>query len=164
MRFALPDIHRLYRNPSPARDARSPLRVSHALGVVWYAGTDRVLDPEPSRVDAPWCLFGVVPTHLTDGIEDRLIVCDATLARHALAWRVDAPANEDNVFLQVARSLELVARVDAILPGRTVLIAGHLHDPLARARLVARRVVIDGAQLANPKADAVLTRLGIDSG
>ena len=164
MRYALHDIQRLYRNHNLADRFDAPLRVSNALGTVWYAGRDRMLAGLASGVDAPWCLLGVVPAEQTDGVEDRLIVADAELARHHLAWRVDAPANGGNVFLAIARELALVARVDLVFPGRKVLISGFLVDPLGRAVFCGHDVQIDGIQLTRGEAAHTLAQLGLDSG
>lgn len=164
MRYALHDIQRLYRNHNLADHVDAPLRVSGALGTVWFAGRDRMLSAQPSTLEAPWCQLGVVPADRTDGVEDRLIVADATLARHHLAWRVDATANGGNVFLEAARRLDLVERVHAAFPGRQVLIGGVLCDPLGDAVFLGREVELDHVRLTPWEVAHTLAQLGLDSG
>ncbi|MEZ4315986.1 MAG: hypothetical protein R3F61_00710 [Myxococcota bacterium] len=161
MRFAMNDIQSIYRNTTSG-SPRDAIRVRHRLGAVWYAGRDRVLPPGPSLATAPWVQLGVVPESRTDGVEGRLVVCDAELARHALAWRLDAVENEDNVFVRLARALDLVSRVDgAFGPHTAVTVTGIVRNPLASPALTVRGVAIAGEILGGAVRDGAIEALGL---
>ncbi|MCB9675929.1 MAG: hypothetical protein H6737_12475 [Alphaproteobacteria bacterium] len=161
MRFAMNDIQRIYRNANSGSPCDA-IRVSHRLGAVWYAGRERVLPPEPSLASLPWVQIGVVPATATDGIEDRLVVCDAELARHALAWRIEAPENQDNVFVRLAVGLGLVERVEgAFGPDTAVFLTGVVRNPLSKPSLEVRGVMVGAESLGGHVRDGALEALGL---
>jgi hypothetical protein len=156
------DIQRIYRH-RPGRSPRDAIRVVHRLGAVWYVGRERLCPPVPTLASLPWVHLGVQPVSETDGVEDRLIVCDAELARHGLAWRIDAAANQDNVFVRLATALSLVDRVDgAFGPQADVRISGIVRNPLAQPQLEVREVRLDDRVLGGVVLDGVIEALGLD--
>jgi len=104
--------------------------------------------------------IGVVPLSDTDGVEGRLVVCDAELARHALAWRMDAPENRDNVFIRLARSIDLVERVDRVFGAQvSVILTGVVRDPLAAPRLEVRSIQVGDDSLGGAVRDGAIEAL-----
>jgi len=145
------------QSPGAPADA---IRVSHRLGRVWFAGRDRVAAPSPALAGSPWMQIGVVPLSDTDGVEGRLVVCDAELARHALAWRMDAPENRDNVFIRLARSIDLVERVDRVFGAQvSVILTGVVRDPLAAPRLEVRSIQVGDDSLGGAVRDGAIEAL-----
>ncbi|MCA9569291.1 MAG: hypothetical protein KC656_15690, partial [Myxococcales bacterium] len=125
------DILSIYR-VSPHGSPRDALPVAGRLGEVWYAGFRHTLAPQPSLASAPWCQIVAVPAGELDGVEDRLIVADAELSRHGLAWVLDAPANRGNVFVRLVRSLGVLDRmVGAFGEHATVALGARVLRPLS---------------------------------
>ncbi len=162
-RIPMNDIQRIYRHASgPGRSPSDAIRVAHRLGAVWYVGRERLVPPVPTLASQPWVHLGVQPASETDGVEDRLIVADAELARHGLAWRIDAPANQANVFVRLATASELVQRVDdAFGPDADLRIAGVIRNPLAQPVLEVREVRLDDRILGGVVLDGVFEALGL---
>jgi hypothetical protein len=156
------DPLQLYR-ATPTGSPTDALRVVHRLGAVWYAGFRYALAPQPAPIGSPWCQFVLVPRAERDGVEDALVVADAELARHGLAWRLDAPENEGNVFVGLAHRLHLAARLAAGFgDGVSVALGARVHDPLTgRATLDVRTIAVDGRPLVGFAAGRALASVGL---
>lgn len=158
------DILSIYR-VSPHGSPRDALNVTGRLGEVWYAGFRHLLVPQPALASAPWCQFVSVPAAELDGVEDALIVADAELTRHGLAWRLGAPANRSNVYVGLAATLSLQERlVEAFGDGVTVALGARVRDPLGDPRLQPRTLAIDGRPLLGIALARALVDLGLDGG
>lgn len=152
----------LYR-VAPTGSPHDALCIAHPLGRIWYAGFQHMLVPQFAPEGAPWCQFVSVRTSALDGVEDRLVVADASLARHGLAWVLGAPQNEGNVFVGLAHRLHLAARLAAGFgEDVTVAIGARVVDPLGRRpELDVRTLSVDGIPLTGFAAGRALTNLGL---
>lgn len=140
---------------SPGQDVSGELGVvkweppvpTQMSGQVYPAGLDRCVrydvenfkafpevlaDGEPvvftEKIHGTWCQLGVLPRAEAHG---RLVVSSKGLAGRGLAFLVDAEANATNLYLRVARSLDIEARVSAafaatIAAGAPVFVLGEV--------------------------------------
>ena len=109
-----------------------PAPPAHMNGVCYAAGLDRcmrydienfkaypeVLVPgEPvvftEKIHGTWCQVGYLPPAMIDS-EGHLVVSSKGLAAKGLAFRPDAPENAGNLYLRVARGLEIDRRISEV--------------------------------------------------
>ena len=109
-----------------------PAPPAHMNGVCYAAGLDRCMRydienfkayPEMLVVGEPvvftekihgtWCQVGYLPPSMIDA-EGHLVVSSKGLAGKGLAFRPDAPENVGNLYLRVARGLEIDRRISEV--------------------------------------------------
>lgn len=122
---------------------------SHMNGQVYGAGPDRCVkydienvkafpdvlqDGEPvvftEKIHGTWCQLGLVPDAAA-GPHGPLVVSSKGLAAKGLAFVPDAPENATNLYLRVARHLEIEPRIrrvfaEPLAAGRPALILGEV--------------------------------------
>lgn len=160
------DYPRAYRN-APFGSASDALSITPRLGHIWWASTSNLLPPEPTRLDRPWFQVVRLGEQDLDPVQDRLIVADAELTRHGLAWRLEAETHRGNVFVDTVDRLALHTGLNAAVPPRDRVALGlRLHGPLtAEPRVEVRAVQVNGVELWPADRRALLARLGLpDSG
>ncbi|MCB9762142.1 MAG: RNA ligase (ATP) [Alphaproteobacteria bacterium] len=105
-------------------------------GQAWAAGLDRCLrydienikrfpdvlaDGEPvvftEKIHGTWTQLGLVPEAWAHAEHGRLVVSSKGLAARGLAFMPNAQENERNLYLRVARTLDIEARLEAAFSG-----------------------------------------------
>lgn len=103
---------------------------AHLSGEVYSAGTDRTLkyDVEnfkryphlleegeqvvfTEKLHGTWCMIGLVPERMQHPEYGRLVVSSKGLAARGLAMKPDAEANKTNLYVRVARHLNMENRI-----------------------------------------------------
>jgi len=80
---------------------------------------DLIVDGEPvvftEKIHGTWAQLGVLPEALAHPAHGRLVVASKGFAGRGLAFIPDAEDNTNNLYLRVARHLDIVGRIDAAL-------------------------------------------------
>ena len=114
-------------------------------GEVWSAGHERcvrydienikryprVLQPGEEvvvceKIHGTWCQIGVMPEAMADEAYGRLVVSSKGLAGRGLAFMPEAEANRGNLYLRVARQLELERRLGDEARDEPVFVLGEV--------------------------------------
>lgn len=69
------------------------------------------------KIHGTWCQLGVIPSRFQNPSYGRLVVSSKGLAAQGIAFKPEAPANQNNLYLRVARHLNIVERVDKFSDG-----------------------------------------------
>lgn len=107
-----------------------PVIPAHLAGEVYNAGSDRTLKYDIEnikkypRIIAPgeqvvfteklhgtWCMFGMVPKKMIHPEYGRLVISSKGLSARGLALKPDSPRNKDNLYVRVAKFLNIDNRI-----------------------------------------------------
>ena len=129
-----------------------PAPPAHMNGVVYAAGLDRcmrydienfkaypeVLVPGEAvvfteKIHGTWCQIGYLPPSMIDD-QGHLVVSSKGLASKGLAFRPDAPENADNLYLRVARGLQVDRKISEVFVAelaadQPVFVLGEVRNP-----------------------------------
>ena len=92
---------------------------------VLVAGEDVVFT---EKVHGTWAQLGLVSPHMADPEHGRLVVSSKGYASRGLAFIPDAPENETNLYLRMARHLDIAVRIDRVFSttGASVFVLGEV--------------------------------------
>lgn len=132
------------------------------------------------KIHGTWAQLGVLASGLAHPEHGRLVVSSKGFASRGLAFMPDAPENADNLYLRVARHLDIVARVEAAFGAEaTVYVLGEVFgrgvqdlaygasagaDETLGFRVfdIYRGVPGEGGYLGDEALDAAVAALGLE--
>ena len=132
------------------------------------------------KIHGTWAQLGVVPAALAHPEHGQLVVASKGFASRGLAFVPDAEDNRDNLYLRVARHLDIVARVEAAFgPDTALFVLGEVFgrgvqdlaygasagadDTLGfRVFDIYRGIPGEGGYLSDAELDAAVAALGLE--